>query len=57
LAIARDRSLKGHFLYAANEVGDTVVAFAPEAGTGKLTPRGQVVKNARPVTIAFAPAP
>jgi len=57
LAIAQDRSLKGHFLYAANEEGDTVVTFAPEAGTGKLTPTGQVVKNARPVTIAFAPAP
>jgi 6-phosphogluconolactonase (cycloisomerase 2 family) len=43
LAIAQDRSLKGRFLYAANEEGDTVVTFAPEAGIGKLTPTGQVV--------------
>ena len=48
---------KGHFLYAANEAGDTVVTFALEASTGKLASTGQVVKNASPVTIVFAGAP
>jgi len=44
----------GHFLYAANEQGDTVVTFRVDAGSGKLTPTGQVIKNASPVTIVFA---
>ncbi len=44
----------GHFLYAANEQGDTVVTFRVDTGSGKLTPTGQVIKNASPVTIVFA---
>jgi 6-phosphogluconolactonase (cycloisomerase 2 family) len=44
----------GHFLYAANEQGDTVVTFRVDGGSGKLTPTGQVIKNASPVTIVFA---
>jgi 6-phosphogluconolactonase len=44
----------GHFLYAANEQGDTVVTFRVDGGSGKLTPTGQVIKNASPVTIVFS---
>lgn len=44
----------GHFLYAANEQGDTVVTFRVDGNSGKLTPTGQVTKNASPVTIVFA---
>ena len=44
----------GHFLYVANEQGDTVVTFRVDGGSGKLTPTGQVIKNASPVTIVFA---
>src|SRR5262245_9847994 len=43
----------GHFLYAANEQGDTVVTFRVDT-SGLLGPTGQVIKNASPVTIAFA---
>jgi 6-phosphogluconolactonase len=44
----------GHFLNAANEQGDNVVTFAVDAASGKLTPTGQVISNASPVTIVFA---
>jgi 6-phosphogluconolactonase len=44
----------GHFLHAANEQGDNVVTFRVDSASGKLTPTGQVVKNASPVTIVFA---
>ena len=44
----------GHFLYAANEQGDNIVTFRVDATTGKLTPTGQVIQNASPVTIVFA---
>ena len=44
----------GRFLYAANEQGDTVVAFHVDAASGKLTPTGQAVPIATPVTIVFA---
>ena len=44
----------GRFLHAANEQGDTVVTFGVDASSGKLTPTGQVIKNASPVTIVFA---
>jgi 6-phosphogluconolactonase (cycloisomerase 2 family) len=44
----------GHFLYAANEQGDTVVTFRVDGSSGKLTPTGQVIKNASAVTIVFA---
>ncbi len=49
--IALDPS--GRFLYAANEQSDTIVAFHVDAAAGKLTPAGQIVRNASPVTIAF----
>jgi 6-phosphogluconolactonase len=42
------------FLYATNERGDTVVGFHVDPVTGRLTPTGQVIQNASPVTIAFA---
>jgi 6-phosphogluconolactonase (cycloisomerase 2 family) len=44
----------GGFLHAANEQGDTIVTFRVNKGSGKLTPTGQIIKNASPVTIAFA---
>jgi 6-phosphogluconolactonase (cycloisomerase 2 family) len=44
----------GRRLHAANEQSDTVVAFRIDAESGKLTPTGQPVHNASPVTIAFA---
>ena len=47
----------GHFLYAANEQGDTVVTFRVDANTGMLAGTGQVIKNASPVTIVFAGRP
>jgi 6-phosphogluconolactonase (cycloisomerase 2 family) len=43
----------GRFLQAANEQGDTVVTFRVDANSGKLTPTGQVIKNASPVTIVY----
>jgi 6-phosphogluconolactonase len=50
--IALDPSYR--FLYAANEQSDTVVSFRVNSATGGLTPTGQMVSNASPVTIAFA---
>jgi 6-phosphogluconolactonase len=47
----------GHFLQAANEQGDTVVTFRVDAGSGKLTPTGQIIKNASPVTIVYSGKP
>lgn len=44
----------GRFLHAANEQGDNIVTFAVDAASGKLTPTGQNLKNASPVTIVFA---
>lgn len=44
----------GRFLHAANEQGDNVVTFAVDAASGKLTPTGQNIGNASPVTIVFA---
>ncbi len=41
------------FLYAANEQSDTVALWRADA-IGRLTPAGEVVRNASPVTIAFA---
>jgi 6-phosphogluconolactonase (cycloisomerase 2 family) len=43
----------GRFLFAANEQGDTIVTFRVDAGSGLLTPTGQVIRNASPVTIVF----
>jgi len=40
-------------LYACNEQGDSIVAFKHDASSGWLTPTGQVIKAASPVTIAF----
>jgi 6-phosphogluconolactonase len=42
------------FLYAANEQSDTVVRWKADAATGRLTAVGDPVRNASPVTIAFA---
>jgi 6-phosphogluconolactonase len=50
--IALDPSSR--FLYAANEQSDMVVCFRVNPATGRLTPTGQMVSNASPVTIAFA---
>jgi 6-phosphogluconolactonase len=50
--IALDPSSR--FLYAANEQSDTIVGFRVNSATGRLTPTGQMVSNASPVTIAFA---
>ena len=44
----------GRFLYAANEQSDTIVPFRVDGATGNLTPAGEPVKNASPVSIAFA---
>jgi 6-phosphogluconolactonase (cycloisomerase 2 family) len=43
----------GHLLYAANEVGDTIVSYRVDGASGRLTPTGEVVQSATPVTIAF----
>jgi len=43
----------GRLLYAANELGDNIVIYRIDTASGKLTPTGQVVQNATPVTIAF----
>jgi 6-phosphogluconolactonase len=47
----------GHFLNAANEQGDNVVTLKVDAGSGKLTPTGQNIKNGSPVTIVYAGKP
>ena len=44
----------GRFLYAANEEGDTIVAFRLEASSGKLVPTAQVINTKSPVTIIFS---
>jgi len=43
----------GRFLYAANEQGDSIVAFRVDARSGKLVPTGQVINTKSPVTIIF----
>jgi 6-phosphogluconolactonase len=43
----------GRFLYAANELGDTIATYRVDTASGRLTPTGQVVQSATPVTIAF----
>jgi 6-phosphogluconolactonase len=43
----------GRLLYAANEVGDTIVSYRVDGASGRLTPTGEVVQSATPVTIAF----
>ena len=40
-------------LYAANELGDTIVTYRVDETSGKLTPTGQVVQSLTPVTIVF----
>ena len=42
------------FLFAANEQSDTVVTLRADSGNGSLAPTGQTIRNATPVTIAFA---
>lgn len=42
------------FLYAANEQSDTLVAWRADPETGLLAPSRQEIRNASPVTIAFA---
>ena len=42
------------FLYAANEQSDTITAWRADPETGILAPGGPTVRNASPVTIAFA---
>jgi 6-phosphogluconolactonase (cycloisomerase 2 family) len=41
-------------LCAANEQSDTVVTWRVDLASGRLTPAGAPVKNASPVTVAFA---
>ncbi|HEV2198646.1 MAG TPA: lactonase family protein [Bryobacteraceae bacterium] len=48
--------LSRHFLFAANEISDTIVAFRANPANGRLMPAGPVVSNASPVTIAFVRA-
>lgn len=48
--------LSRRFLFAANQTSDTIVAFRVSAVDGHLTPAGQTVPNASPVTIAFVRA-
>jgi 6-phosphogluconolactonase len=50
--IALDPSQR--FLYAANEQSDTILTGRADVSTGRLTPTGQMIRNASPVTIAFA---
>jgi 6-phosphogluconolactonase (cycloisomerase 2 family) len=49
--ITLDRA--GRFLYAANEQGDSIVAFRVDRKTGRLETTGATVKMATPVTIVF----
>ncbi len=42
------------FLYAANEQGDTIVTYRVDAASGRLTAAGQIIRQATPVTIAYA---
>jgi 6-phosphogluconolactonase len=42
------------FLYATNEQSDSIVGLRVGPANGRLSATGQVVKNASPVTIAFA---
>ena len=43
----------GALLYAANMDSDTIVVFRVDAGSGKLTPSGQVIKTGSPSSIVF----
>jgi 6-phosphogluconolactonase (cycloisomerase 2 family) len=38
---------------ASRKKGDIVVTFRIDGSSGKLTPTGQAIKNASPVTIVF----
>ena len=40
-------------LYAANESSHTIVEFAVDHESGKLTPTGQIVETGSPACIAF----
>jgi 6-phosphogluconolactonase (cycloisomerase 2 family) len=42
------------YLYATNEQSDTIVGYRVDPANGRLAATGQVVKNASPVTVAFA---
>ncbi len=42
------------YLFAANEQSDVVVGWRADPETGALIPSGQEIRNASPVTIAFA---
>ena len=43
----------GTLLYAANMDSDTIVAFRVDAGSGKLTATGQIIKTGSPSSIVF----
>jgi 6-phosphogluconolactonase (cycloisomerase 2 family) len=44
----------GSFLYVANEMGDSIVAFAVDQAAGRLAPTGRIIKIGSPVSIVFA---
>jgi 6-phosphogluconolactonase (cycloisomerase 2 family) len=48
--------LRGDTLFVANEDSDEILAFAIDAQTGKLAPRGTAAKTGSPVCIVFKPA-
>ena len=43
----------GTLLYCANMDSDTIVTFRVDAGSGRLTPTGQVIKTGSPSCIVF----
>ena len=46
----------GKFLVAANQKSGGMVVFSVDAKTGKLTPQGQTLDVAAPVSVLFVPA-
>ena len=43
----------GTRLYCANMDSDTIVVFHVDAGNGRLTPTGQVIRTGSPSSIVF----
>jgi len=43
----------GRWLIAANQDGDSLVVFAVDIETGRLTPTGQIIELGTPVCVRF----
>ncbi|WP_341774773.1 lactonase family protein [Burkholderia gladioli] len=49
-------SPNGRLLYALNEDSDSIVSFSVDAGSGRLSPTGQLTSTGSPVCMVFSRA-